>query len=47
MIPTAIQRLERWRRTIDLHRDPQANPLARAADAAIAEQKLRSAMGPN
>jgi hypothetical protein len=30
-------------RTLDLHRDPNANPLAKAADAARAEQLLREA----
>jgi len=30
-------------RTLDLHKDPEANPLAKAADALRAEQLLRAA----
>jgi hypothetical protein len=34
-------------RTLDLHQDPAANPLAKAADRARAEQMLRAALGPS
>jgi hypothetical protein len=33
-------------RTLDLHKDPTANPLAKMCDRATAEAKLRDAIAP-